>query len=183
MNRNPLNYHKWKCLYKWKGRSLRDSSQTGQDICQDIGDRRGQTGTQVAPMVLPTFYLLAVSASLFSFDLQSEILASLFFLALQLAHWLSFGLPLWQFGSEFPTQLTSDFPNFKFPGSDICIGPVKSNGQSVQLRSGIIPYMNDLLSRLKGCVWCYCSERDDPSTFSQVPLYCASKHSFTYLSL
>lgn len=87
--------------------------------------------------------LLSVSASFFSFDLQSNILVSL--LLLQFAH--GFTLVYADFNlatilHEFSTQLTSHFPYFNFPGSDICTGPVKLSGQ-LAWGWGVGSYLNE----------------------------------------
>lgn len=67
----------------------------------------------------------------------------------------------------FSTQLTSHFHNFKFWGSDIWIGPVKSSGQLVQLGSTVQGWK----CVFGATVWFDYLEVDDPSAFSLVPLF------------
>lgn len=103
-----------------------------------------RVGNQGCPHGVAWFLsLLSVSASFFSFDLQSNILVSL--LLLQFAH--GFTLVYADFNlatmlHEFSTQLTSHFPYFNFPGSDICTGPVKLSGQ-LAWGWGVGSYLNE----------------------------------------
>lgn len=79
---------------------------------------------------MPGFYHFSLCL-LHSFHLKSDVLASLPFCHFSLFLAL-LGVTLCQFGSNsmwISTQLSSHFPNFKFPGREIWIGTVKSSGQ------------------------------------------------------
>lgn len=98
-------------------------------------------GNQGCPHGVAWFLsLLSVSVSFFFFDLQSNILV--FPLLLQLTHGFTLvyaDFTLAPILHEFSSQLTSHFPNCKFPGSGNCTGPVKLSVQLAWLGSGVLP--------------------------------------------